>query len=86
VDLLVVHASQADRIQPQTGDMGPCVRVEVKGCVGVTVGMAVETADSEAWFLDFPVVGLIELLLREGGRSSLSPSFCTGVRMPCMMS
>jgi len=54
----------------------------VEGGVGVAVRVTVETRDAEALDVGLAVVGLVELLLREGVSSRRNALIWTGVRMP----
>ncbi len=67
VDLLVEHAAEADGVEAEPGGLGPGVGVEVEGRVGMEVRVAVEAGDAEAGLGDLAVLGLVELLLGEGG-------------------
>jgi hypothetical protein len=65
VDLLIEHATQTHRVNPEARGLRAIVRVQVEGGVGVAVRMAIEAGDAQAGHVDLAVVGLVELLLGE---------------------
>src|SRR3982751_3250706 len=65
MDLLVEQATQADRVNAETSILRPCIRIQVKGGIGVEVGMAIKAGYAELWFRHLAVVRLVELFLRE---------------------
>ena len=65
VDLLVEHAAQAGRVEPEARRLRPHVGRQMEGGVGVEVRVAVEAGDAQARLGDLAVLGLVELLLRE---------------------
>ena len=87
VDLLVEHAAQAGGVEPEAGRLRTDVRSQVEGAVGVEIRVAVEAGDAQALLGHLAVLGLIELLLREGRQQeSRRPSICTGVISPTISS
>jgi len=46
VDLLIEHAAQAGRVEPEPRRLWPHVRSQVKRGVGMKIGMAVEAGDT----------------------------------------
>src|SRR5439155_26858354 len=63
---LDVHAAQARGLDAPAELLRPDVTDLVKGAVGVPVDVAVEAGHAAARPLRAPVLGLVELLLREG--------------------
>src|SRR3954447_2093337 len=66
MDLLIEHAAQAGGVEPETCGLRTNVRGQVKGRIGVEIGMAVEAGHAKALVCALAVLGLIELLLRKG--------------------
>ena len=64
--MLDVHAAQARRIDPVAERLRPGVAGEVRGGVGMTIGVAVEAGDPAARADGAAVFRGIELLLRKG--------------------
>ena len=50
VDLLVEHAAQAHRVEPEAIRLRPDIRRQMEGRIGVEIGVAVETSDAQALF------------------------------------
>src|SRR5688572_24709731 len=65
MDLLVEHAAEARGIESKATFLGAIVRVEMELAGGVTVHMAVEARDAQAWIFVLAIVGGIELFLRK---------------------
>ena len=87
MDLLIEQAAKADRVQAEARRLRADIGRLVKGGVGMEIGVAVETGDAEALVRDLAVLGLVELLLRERGeQQGASPSICTGVMKPTIIS
>ena len=68
VDLLIEQTAKTDGVEAEARRLRSYIGRLVKGGVGVEIGVAVETGDAEALVLDFAVLGLVELLLRERGQ------------------
>ncbi|MBV8578962.1 MAG: transposase [Acetobacteraceae bacterium] len=63
-----LKAAQADGVEAKSSRLGPHVGCLMKAGVGVEIGVAIETGNTEALVLYLAVLGLIELLLRERGQ------------------
>ena len=74
--------AQADRVDPEAVGLRAVIGVQMERAVRVAVHVAIEARDTQARLIALAVLGLVELLLREGVSSSRMPSICTGVRMP----
>ncbi len=68
VYLLIEQAPQARGIQAEPVRLRAHIGSQVKGCIGMEVGVAVQTGDSEALVGALAILGLIEFLLGKGGQ------------------
>src|SRR6185437_5401518 len=80
VDLLVEHPPETHRIEPQAPLLRPHTGVQMELSGLMAVHMAIETSHTQARVEAFAIIGRVELLLRKGVNSILSPSSWTGVR------
>src|SRR6185437_2489077 len=73
VDLLVVNAAQAHRIEPEAALLGANVGAEVKLAGRVAVDVAIEAGPSPARFGALAIVGRVEFLLSERRQQQPQP-------------
>src|SRR5690606_20645671 len=65
MNLLVEDAAQAYRVQPESMILRSSIRIQVERRVGMAIDVTIQAAHAEAWFFNFSVFGLVELLLRK---------------------
>src|SRR3954447_24972579 len=73
MDLLVEHAAQARRVEPEACGLWANIRSQVECSIGVEIGVAVEAGHAKTLIGTLTVLGLIELLLREGREQEAKP-------------
>src|SRR5690606_7617959 len=86
VDLLIEHATQTGRVQPESHCLRSQVRRQVESRIAVEVGVTVEAGNSSTLLGYLAILGLIELFLGNGVSRMRNPSICTGVSRPFMIS
>src|SRR3954453_1673005 len=67
MDLLIENTAEASGIQTEAPLLRPHVRCEVELPGGVSIDVTIEAGHAQAGIAGLPVVGRIELFLREGG-------------------
>src|SRR3954447_6453054 len=73
MDLLIEHATQAGGIESEARGLRANIRGQVEGSIGVEIGMAIEAGHAQALVCALAVLGLVELLLREGREQKAKP-------------